>query len=280
MPGQWLVVVWRGDAGHVFAPGHYLETRPARCGELDARELVTTLPLREHMAGGGLFDLDDALVALVLPCNGRLAALSLESVTRGLSLGRSVEGRLLALYGLRAQPLGEAARAFLGVEQGALVSEVWTGYPADRGGVRPGDVITAIGERPVSNPEDLQVLLTSPDVAGWAVSLWRARRRIEDRLKAPAPTSGGPEGAASLPAGLRLEPPAAGFPIATVAPGSAAAEGGIQPGDRLLRIDFVVPRTAAEVARALARADGGPTFVEVERGARRFGVLLPGTTAR
>jgi hypothetical protein len=116
VPGQWLVAVWRGNVGPVFAPGHYVETRPVRCGELFAREVATSQALAELMAGAGLFDLDGTLVAVVLPCNGRYAALSPESVTLGLVQGRSLEGQLRALYGLRVVPLDEAARRHLGSE--------------------------------------------------------------------------------------------------------------------------------------------------------------------
>jgi hypothetical protein len=272
IPGQWLVAVWRGNAGPVFAPGHYVETRPTRCGELFAREVATSQGLAQPMAGAGLFDLDGALVAVVLPCNGRYAALSPESVTLGLVQGRSLEGQLRALYGLRVVPLDEAARRHLGPESGVLVSDVWEGFAADLAGVHPGDVIVGVGGHSVASPEDLQPLLAPSESGGVLIAAWRARRKKEIRLPARGSevlpsreADGGP--------GLSLAPPAEGFRIGPVAPGSPAAEAGIREGDELLRVDSVVPRTPAEAGRALSRR-GRTVFVEVRSGPRCFGALL------
>jgi serine protease Do len=271
-PGQWLVAVWRGNAGPAFAAGHYVETRPTRCGELSAREVATSQGLGEPMAGAGLFDLDGVLVAVVLPCDGRYAALSLESVTLGLAQGRSPEGRLRAVYGLRVVALDEASRRHLGTDSGVLVSDVWEGFPADLAGVRPGDAIVGVGGHPVTSPEDLQPLLVPVQEPDVELAVWRTRRKLEIRLSARGPEAR-PSPAAEAGPGLSLAPPVEGFRIGPVAPGSPAAEAGIREGDELLRVDSVVPRTPAEAGRALSRR-GRPVFVEVRSGPRRFGALI------
>jgi putative serine protease PepD len=48
--------------------------------------------------------------------------------------------------GVMAGPAGDA---------GARVQQVATGSPAEQAGLRPGDVITQVGERPVGDPDDL-----------------------------------------------------------------------------------------------------------------------------
>jgi S1-C subfamily serine protease len=203
------------------------------------------------MAGAGLFDLDGALVAVVLPCDGRYAALTPESVTLGLVQGRSFEGRLRALYGLRVLPLDETTQRHLGAQSGALVSEVWSGYAGERAGLRPGDVIASADLRPVVRPEDLQPLVVPSDRREVVLGVWRARRCRDVRLLARAT-----EAAAAPPAG------------------SPAEEAGIRPGDRLLGVDFVAPRTAEEARRALSGRGDRPVFVEVQSGEKRFGALL------
>jgi hypothetical protein len=262
VPGQWLVAVWRGNAGHVFAPGHYVETR----------ELTTSLELSPAMRGAGLFDLDEALVAVVLPCEGRYAALSPESVTLGLVQGRSLDGRLGATYGLRVDPLEGAVRSHLGAKSGVLVSEVWTGFAGDLAGLRPGDVILGVDGAPVGTPEDLQLLLAPTERPQAVLGVWRGRKRQEVRLLARAFEAPRPPSTDEGP-GLGLAPAAEGFRIGPVVAGSPAAEAGIREGDQLLRLDGAAPRTPAEAARALARK-GRPVFVEVRSGPRRFGVLL------
>jgi len=271
-PGQWLVAVWRGGGGHVFAPGHYVETRPTRCGELLARELASSLELTPFMAGAGLFDLDEALVAIVLPCGERYAALTPESVTLGLAQGQSIGGRLHARIGLRVVPLDDAGRARLGAESGLLVSEVWAGFAGDLAGLRPGDVIVDVDGKAVASPEDLQSLLAPSERTEAALGVWRARRRTEITLLSRAFEGPRPRDTDEGP-GLVLAPPAEGFRIGPVAPGSPAAEAGIREGDQLLRVDGAAPRTPAEADRALSRK-GQPVYVEVRSGARRFGALL------
>jgi len=268
--GQWLVAVWRGAESHLFAPGHFLEFRSTRCGELSVRELASSLELSESMEGGGLFDLDGALIAVVLPCDERSAALGVESVNLGLVQGRSQEGRLRSLYGMRVVPLDPTMRTYCGAESGVLVSEVWTGFAADLSGLLPGDVIASIDSKRVTAPADLQPLLAPASRAEAVLGVWRARRKREVRLQASVP-----EAPPTPPGdrGLGLAPAEDGFLIGRVSPGSTPARSEVREGDRLLRVNFSVPRTRAEADRALS-GQALATFVEVRRGARRFGFLL------
>lgn len=57
----------------------------------------------------------------------------------------------------------ELAEYFRGVRDGLLVLRVAPGTPADRAGLRPGDVITAGGGRTLEAVQDLRLLLTIPD---------------------------------------------------------------------------------------------------------------------
>ena len=268
--GQWLLAVWRGSTGLAFVPGHYVETRPARCGGLEGREVASSLELTAAMAGAGLFDLDGALLGLVLPCDGRYAALTPESVALGLAQGRGVEARLRSRYGLGLRPLDEPLRRYLGLEGGLLVSEVWSGYAGERAGLRPGDVVVSADGRSVAG--ELQALLAPPGPAGVQIGVLRAGKSREVVLGAGVPERASP--APPDAPGMRLAPPADGYAIAQVADGSPAAEAGIGPGDRLLRVDFSAPRSAEEARRVLAGNGGQPVFVEVQSGRRRFGALL------
>jgi serine protease Do len=270
-PGEWVLAVWRRNGDPAFVPGHYLESETTACGEQVVGEVFSSLSLSAEMAGGGLFDLDGSLLAVILPCGERYAALTLDSVTRLLAEGRTVAGQLLARQGLRVAALDEESRKHLRVEGGALVSEVWTGYPAAEAGLRPGDVIQGLDGSPVGSPEDLRPLVVAPTEPRWTLEVRRGRRKLEVELGPPAsPAPAGPgEGDGS---GVRLVPPSRGYPIASVLPGSPGDEAGIRPGDRVVRIDRVSPRSADEVERALRGKD--PVFLELARGQRRLGVLL------
>ena len=70
------------------------------------------------------------------------------------------EPTLLALagaegFGLQVEPLspGAAERLNLSISQGVLVVDVATGSPADRAGLRRGDVILEVGRQPVSDAQ-------------------------------------------------------------------------------------------------------------------------------
>jgi len=185
--------------------------------------------------------------------------------------GRSTEGRLLALYGLGVLPLDESLRRHLGVDTGVVVSEVWTGYPGERAGLRPGDVILSADQQPVAAPQELQPLLASAVPVETVLGVWRRRQRREIRLERAFDAT--PSPASELPAGRSFQP-ADGYAVEEVVDGSPAAEAGIRAGDRLLRVDFATPRTAAEAQRALSGRHDPPVFVEVRSGKRRFGALL------
>jgi serine protease Do len=268
-PAEWILSVWQQEGDLAFVPGHYLETRLATCDEVAVEEVVSSVALSTEMAGGGLFDLDGALVAVILPCGEGYAALSPDSVSMLVERGRGLDGQMLALYGLRAVSLSEATGAHLGVEQGALVSETWTGHLAAEAGLRPGDVIVGLGEHEVGSPKDLQPLLLPPELGMRLVRARRGRRTVEVDLSADF---GSPTALEDGDRGVRLASAPAGFPIGSVFPGSRADEAGLRTGDRIVRVDGVEPRTAAELRRVLARRRAA--FVEVERGGRRLGLLL------
>jgi serine protease Do len=268
-PAEWVLAVWHLEGDLAFSPGHYLETRPTTCGELTVDETLTSLALSSEMAGGGLFDLDGALVGVILPCDEGCAAISPSSVARLIRAGRSLEGQLLALYGLLTAPLTEALQSHLGIETGALVSEVWTGHLAADAGLRPGDVIVGLGEHDVGSPQDLQPLLLPPELGMRLVRARRGRRTVEVDLSA---RTGPPTEPAGEDHGVRLAAAPDSFPVDSVSPGSRADEAGLRTGDHIVRVDNFAPRSAAELRRALARRR--PVFVEVEREGRRLGLLL------
>jgi serine protease Do len=269
-PGDWVLAVWRRNGDHAFVPGHYLESEMTTCGEDVVEEVSSSLSLSAEMAGGGLFDLDGSLLAVILRCGEGYAAVTLDSVSRLLADGRTLAGRLLARQGLRVAALDDESRRHLRVESGVLVSEVWTGYPAAAAGLRPGDVIQGLDGGPVGSPEDLRPLVSPATEPSWTLRVRRGRRTVEVGLGSASATPAGPEEREE--SGVRLLAPSRGYPIGSVLPGSPGDEAGIRPGDRVVGIDRVPPRSAADVRRALAGPD--PVFLELERGQRRLGVLL------
>jgi len=266
--GEWVLAVWRRELEHAFAPGHYIEAALARCGEEVVEELHTSIALSSEMSGGVFVDLDGNLVAVVLPCADRLAALSPRSVARFVAEGRSPEARLLSLYGLRVAPLDEAIGEDLGLGAGVMVAEVWDAYPAGRAGLRPGDMLRALDGQPVAAPVDLQPLLTATLEEAHEIEVQRGRRRVTLEISRDGAPGAGAEDAPDVV----IDSPAAGFRVAGVAPGTRADVAGIRAGDRVVGIGATAPRSAADVRRTLE--GDAAALVEIRREGRRVALLL------
>ncbi|MFZ2633620.1 MAG: DegQ family serine endoprotease [Desulfosalsimonadaceae bacterium] len=57
--------------------------------------------------------------------------------------------------GVGIQDLDDDLKEYYGIRQGVLISEVFTGDPADKAGIRPGDIVLSINGKPVDSSRDL-----------------------------------------------------------------------------------------------------------------------------
>jgi serine protease Do len=82
-----------------------------------------------------------------------------QDVPRSLMTWRS------PVLGIDAEPLFAQLAAFFGVAEGVLVRSVASGSPAEKAGLRAGDVITRVGKAPVAAPAEITArlrVLTTP----------------------------------------------------------------------------------------------------------------------
>lgn len=270
--GQWLLAAWRDQVGARHSPGNLIGSTPTICGGYPLEEVETSISLSRMMLGGGIFNMDGRLVAIILQCDGRLVAVSTGSVSGLLFGASSTNGRLWRDLGLKASPLTPAQAAHLRTDSGILITETWRGYPADRAALRPGDVIVKLSEQPVQTSEDLAPLL-QPASEPLKLVVKRGPRTLTIALSLLA-MEGAAADAVEDKSGLTLESNPAGFPIESVRPGSREAVAGIRPGDRLLRVDFAAPRDLPQLRRLLSIRRDGAVFVELLRGGRAVGLLV------
>lgn len=272
VPGMWILAVSRQPGGEpLFTPGIYSGISTVRCGRSEYRAVQSSIPLTAAVLGAGLFDLDTNLIGVVLRCGEQFAAVVPEVIDRIWGAANSLEGRLLRLYGLRVSALNEVARGIFGVDQGVWVSETLDGMRADAAGLTPGDVITALDAKPVAKPGDLEPLLAGERDTVYMLSVRRGSRRVTVDLPgslSPLPLIEDTE------SGIGLTAPPQGFPVESVAPGSAAERAGLMPGDRLLLVNGAPPASLAAARRALSAAGGSAVFVVIRRGSRELGVFL------
>jgi serine protease Do len=196
------------------------------------------------------------------------------------------------MLGVTIQNVTADLAASLGMNQarGAIVSGVQPGSPADRAGVRRGDVITAFNGTPVSDNNTLRnaVARTQP---GNTATLTVSRDNREQQLRvtlaelpAPSARAGREEGEGATHEdtgglGLTVQPfsPALvqrfnlkgvtqGLVVTDVAEAGAGAEAGLQPGDVLEEVNRQPVRTVAELQAALKGSGARPVLLLVNRG--------------
>ncbi len=166
--------------------------------------------------------------------------------------GRVARGWL----GIQMQEVTPAlARAVgLGREKGVLVDVVTKDLPAARGELKQGDVITAFNGTPIATPRDLAFAVAeTPSGRTVPVEVWRegqqrtldvtiAGERDQQKIASnEARPQGGRLGLELVPLtpdrrqelGLGSQ---SGVLVAEVAPGSAADQSGLQPGDVILGV--------------------------------------------
>jgi S1-C subfamily serine protease len=263
-PGEWIVAVWRvgDDVAHV--PGHFAGVGPIACGAMPAVELLSTLPLAPAMIGGPVVNLDGEVIAVVVACPTRPAALAVDSVTAIVDDALSPAGTLWDRYGLRTAALSPIEREYFGVTTGAIVRELELHAAAWRAGLHPGDVVVSADGRAIDGPTDLGAVVRTATDRPTVLRVWRQRRARELALPPPP---------IDATAELVIDPAVAGQRIGALPPNHRAAAAGLRSGDRIVRIDYEVPRDGAAIGRRFAA--GRPLFVEIERDGRRLGVVVP-----
>lgn len=212
--------------------------------------IQTDAPINRGNSGGALVNLAGELVgintAILSPSGGNIGI----GFAIPASMARSVMEQLVehgqvrrGTLGLDTQALNpDLARALnLDRERGAVITQVQAGSPAEKAGLKPGDVIIRAGDREIARPQDLRNVLGVLQV-DQTVRLTVLRdgheRVVEAKVSAPETIRVGAE---------RLDERLEGAVLGEL------------------------------TGRLAERLDGGVAVVEVERGSRAWGYgLRPG----
>ncbi|MBV9761634.1 MAG: PDZ domain-containing protein [Acidobacteriaceae bacterium] len=90
--------------------------------------------------------------------------------------------------GIECEPLDSQLAEYFGVKRGVLVRSVGKGSAADKAGLRAGDVLTAVGDRPVTSARDVVSGVRAQRHPGQSVSVALVRDRKEMTLNVPLDT--------------------------------------------------------------------------------------------
>ena len=179
--------------------------------------------------------------------------------------------------GVVVQPLSEELAQSFGLDRphGALVSEVVKDSPAERAGIKRGDVILRFDGQAIDERNDLpKVVATTPVGKAVTVVVFRDGRERELKVEvgklaeeggqlAEQGTTGGKLGttvAALTPELARrynLDPESRGVLITAIEPGSAAAAANLRPGDLVVEIDGHEVETVKAYEAAIAQVGKG-----------------------
>jgi regulator of sigma E protease len=152
----------------------------------------------------------------------------------------------------------------------AAVGKVADGSPAAAAGLRTGDVITAVNDRPIYYWEDLERVVA--DSNGRPLTLRVRRADAEQtitltprRKPVTDPIFKETREVWDIGAGPQLVPQ-----ISSVAPESPAAKAGIQPGDVVIAVAGQPVYTPEDLVEAIRTRPGQPFEVTVERDGKRL----------
>jgi serine protease Do len=181
-----------------------------------------------------------------------------------------------------------AAALKLDVKEGALVAQTSPGGPADKAGIKRGDVIQTFAGKAIAKPSDLSRAVAGTEVGknvpvevlrdGKTVTLSAKIEKLAATPEEQARGRGG-EGAAGGAESLGLQvadldedlrqqfglKDAKGAVIAGVEPGSPAGDAGLRPGDLIVEVDRSPVHSADEVDKRVSQAGDSILFL-VRRG--------------
>ena len=242
--------------------------------------IQTDASINPGNSGGALVNLRGELIgintAIIGPAGGNVGiGFAVPSV-----MARSVMEQIVRY--------GEVRRGRLGIEMadvppdaqrrlklpsldGALIANIESGSPAEKAGLRKGDVVTALNGRTVRGPSDLRARLGLTPV-GEEVEMTVAReggtQRIRTRIAPPQPAGNGEMLAIAQLPGMRVVEIERGSPlierlngggivVAAVEAGSRAFQAGFRPGDIIYAVNRRRVQTTAEFQKLLSSAERG-----------------------
>jgi Do/DeqQ family serine protease len=263
--------------------------------------IQTDAPINRGNSGGALINTRGELIGI----NSQILSPSGGNIGIGFAIpanmARNVMTQLIdkggvrrGMLGVTIQPVTSDIARSLGLSQahGALVSSVQSGSPADKGGIRRGDVITAIDGTAVSDTNVLRNRV-SQLLPGTSTKVTLVRDGKEQtanvtlaELKAANKADSSSEPSADGTGyGLALEPltpqvarqlgveASAGVVIREVQPAGRAADAGLRSGDVIEQVDGKTVDSVDALRAALKKTDK-PALLLVHRGAASMFVTL------
>lgn len=257
--------------------------------------LQTDAPINKGNSGGALVNTAAELIGI----NSEIISTTGASIGLGFAIpsnmARNVMNQLIhggkvrrGELGITIQPLTSdlAAALHLKDTQGVLISSVVANGPAQKAGIRSGDVVTALNGTPIHDPNSFRnVIAGTPPGTDVALTIMRdgQQQQMKVKLEELQPgqqnaQNGGPGGPSAGQLGITVQPvtPAIaaqlnlpsntqGLVVVSVDPAGAAAESGLQSGDVIVQVNRQAVRSIGDLQSAIAKSGSGPVLLLINR---------------
>ncbi len=309
--GEWVIAVGNPfELMHTVTAGIISAKGRSSVNLTDYEDFIQTdASINPGNSGGALADLDGNVVgintAIYSPSGGNIGIgfaipvnMAKEVMRQLIKHGKVIRGFL----GVDIQNIDESmAKAMkLKTTEGALVSDVNKDSPAEKGGLKVGDIITAVNGEKVTNSDELRNKIADIE-PGTTVKLTLIRKENEmtvDVTLGQRPSdeqltegeSGGEQESTSKKLGITVEnlnatlakqlgiQSTSGVVITNVDQGSPADDAGVKKGDVVEQADQVPVKNVDEFNKAIGKLKSGESVaLLLKRGSTTFfvGIDIP-----
>ncbi len=290
--GDWVLAIGSPlGFDHSVTAGIVSATERSNLGFNDYESFIQTdAAINPGNSGGPLIDLAGKVVGIntaIITQSGGYEGIGLaipSSQARRVVEGLIKEGKVVRGYlGVAIEGLNAELSHKLGLPQsrGVLIANVQPGSPADRAGLKAGDVIVKLGDREINDTAGLRNLTANLDVGAVVPVTFYRKGKREDLSVTIAEQPPALEVVASF--GFRVRAvqagagAGAGVEVDQVIAGSPAFRSGLRPGMRILAVGQEPVATPAQFESATAKLDlrrGLPLKVQTDDG--RIGMIMVG----
>jgi serine protease Do len=303
MVGEWVIAI-----GNPFGLSHTVTvgviSAKGRSGVVDTHGgyqdfLQTDASINPGNSGGPLVNLNGELIGINTAIYGPGGNIGIgfavpSTMARPIAQELMAHGKVKRPYlGITMQEMSQDMAKALGAPgKGVLVQGLSKGAPAEKTGVRRGDVILSVDGKPVKDGHEVQRQVLSHRIGdNIALELWRDGKRVTLQMKAAElpdddEHASGDPGDDKSKLGLKLQTltprlaerfgveARSGAVITSVRPASPAAEARLERGDVILEVDRRPVQTAEQAMQALAGERKEGHVLLVQRGANTLFLLL------